>query len=272
MKTFIHRMTILSTVLIFFLTVGVNAQPAQVPGSTGGGKPWWKKALVDAGGALGGAGSVGSLINVGSITPAGWVAIGGGAILGGGSASVAYSSESSAVEHAEAAAVESGKSAMNSGNSRMSNKSRTSDNQNDHIGQLHNQIIADYFDKHSTYNRNTFYDFVISDGRVYPKGITPILTKKDYNQIVQESIYLRIPNDNDKIIEFILKYLPDNVNTQKFRDYLILLLNSNTQDSFNANLDYAEGKVRSENDLSDYDSFLMDCFFSTARNSADFWD
>lgn len=268
MKNFMNRMTTLSVVLIFFLTVGVKAQPAQPPGSTGD-KPWWKKALVDAGGALGGAGAVGGFIGPGSITPGGWIAIGGGAILGGASTSVAYSSESSSVEHADEAQVL--KSALNSGNSRTSRMSKTTTNQNDHIGQLHNQIIADYFDKHSTYNSTTFYDFVISDGRVYPRGTTPILPKDVYNGIVQESVHLRIPNDTDKVIEFVLKYLPDTVNNQKFRDYLILLLNSNTADSFDSNLDFVEGKVRSENDLTELDSFLMDCFFSTARNSAEFW-
>ncbi|MEP0265138.1 hypothetical protein [Dokdonia sp.] len=268
MKNFIHRITTLSVVLIFFLSVSVKAQPAQPPGSSDD-LPWWKTALVDAGGALGGAGAVGGFIGPGSITPGGWVALGGGAILGGASASVAVTSNSSSVEHAEEAQVI--KSALNSGNSRSSRTSKTTTNQNDQIGQLHNLIISEYFDKHNTFNRDTFYKFVINDERVFPRGTTPILTKKDYDQIVQESMYLRVPNNNDMIIEFILKHLPDTVDTQKFRDYLILLLNSNTVDSFNANLDFVEGEVRSDNDLSERDSFAMDAFFSTARNSAQLW-
>ncbi|MFT5890955.1 MAG: hypothetical protein ACI9Y7_001054 [Dokdonia sp.] len=268
MKNFIHRITTLSVVLIFFLSVSVKAQPAQPPGSSGD-MPWWKKAIVDAGGTLGGAGAVGSLIGPGAITPAGWFALGGGAILGGASASIAVSSESSSQEHAEEAQVI--KSALNSGNSRSSRTSKTSTNQNDQIGQLHNLIISEYFDKHSTFNKDQFYKFVINDKRVFPRGTTPILTKKDYDQIVQESTYLRTHPDNNQIIEFVLKHLPDTVDSQKFRDYLILLLNSNTVDSFNANLDFVEGEVRSENDLSERDSYIIDGFFSTARNSAELW-
>ena len=256
MKNFKHIISITVLTVILFSSTSANAQ-------------WWKKALADAGGALGGAGSVASISSVFSLTPPGLVALGGGAVVGGAAASVVVSGSDSSAQAAEAfqAGEQATKGGRSSGQYRNASKSTSSGNS---IGELHNQAIIEYFDNYTTFNKDTFYTFLTSNPK-YGLNDEIKFSKNDYNAIVQESIHLRSPGST-KLIEFILKHIPPTVDNQRFRDYLILLLNSTASLSeFKAQIDTIEELTKTENDMTKLDSLIMDSFFSTLRHSSDFW-
>lgn len=221
---------------------------------------FWDTLLVDAGGALGGAGSVASIIGTATggaaaLTPVGWGAVALGGIVGGASASIAYSRTAPLTDTKD-----------------PNIKSRVA-KEDDEIGTSHNQIIIDFHQTNSTYkttntfDKDAFYQFAIASKKNTMEA--PLLSKKDYDKIINQSSALK-DKDISEVLNYIDGYLPKSIDKANFKKSLLSISSSKNFNDLMINIESLENRIKSQR-LSKLDAYLMNAFFSTMRHSAILW-
>lgn len=214
-------------------------------------KPWWKTAIVDAAGALGGASGVLSFTHgTASLTPWGWGAVGLGAVVGGAGASIGYA----------------GLQQPNDGNN-----GSNSNNPMDYIGLNHNKILIDFKNSNIEYTPKNLLDFVIKNKDKY--GINndisfPSLKTLDSLNLVIENIMV-----NGKEEEWMLSMLP---NDYQDKEGILNLINSiqvmdNKNDVIDKIKNYENNQVESSSNNRKQSDLLILSFLSTLRNSTLLW-
>ncbi|WP_028284104.1 hypothetical protein [Olleya marilimosa] len=212
----------------------------------------WKTALVDAGGALGGAGSVGSLIGAGAATPLGGAAIVGGALLGGASASIGY-------------AGAAGPSSSGYG----SLPATFGENYYDFIGTEHNILLFEYLKSKKISKQQSFYDF----SKRYLKSEYEVSLKylsSDY--FTKQDKEVKNLKSTEDIFNFVISKLPESVDKRYLTSFLKQISNtSNIEDFLNISKKY-ENSFFNKSDLKENDIIIMKTFFSTLRHSTYYWN
>lgn len=210
-------------------------------------RKWWATVLVDAAGALGGAASVATFINVASITPAGWVAIGVGAVVGGAGASLAR--------------------AGNLNPSKIEIKNLPNKiNDLDYIGSKHNQIIKDYLDNYPDYTANNYFQFITINKSKY--GIENIPFELKYFE--EQLVMVKKLDTDEKIVDFVLSILPDGIDHDEFKSFLIGLNDFENGEELVENIKRFENKLN-DGTLSNDAKLKLLPFFSTLRYSSNLW-
>lgn len=241
MKNLIFKTVLILTFLSF--TLNISAKDS-----------WWerawKTALVDAGGALGGAGSVASVIGAGSATPIGSAAIVGGAVLGGASASVAYSGSAGP-----------GSTGNNSGS--------FGGNKYDFIGVEHNQFMHRYLTSQLISEPIDFYSFFKKtfDSRMNQKTFD-ILNAEYFNK--QEREVKKI-NSKADCYDFVSSNLTEKVDIKKFMPILEEIgATKNIKEAINL-CKKLEANFFEKEKLNKQGELLLKSFFSTLRHSLVYW-
>jgi hypothetical protein len=212
------------------------------------GKPWWKTALVDAGGALGGAGSVGSLIGPAISTPVGVGACVLGGVLGGASASVGY-----------AGMIEP----SNPGGVSPQNPLNTLDD----IGSKHNDLVNDFIRDNNEITAAGYFSYVSENKDKYGEG-EMYLTEEFFSNQLQEVSAL---NETSEILDYIGSKLPASVNKENFKAELSKIANSSTPEEFISKTKNFENQFFESNSFEKADEVALKAFFSTLRFSASIW-
>lgn len=137
----------------------------------------WKTALVDAGGALGGAGSVASLCPPCPASPPwGWAAIGAGALIGGAAASCAIYPNLSIPQK------------------QITNISLLS---NPEIGIKHNEILTGYLPTVNEFSTNSYLEYIGSNSDKLGANSKFEDVELNYQSIVEESLKYHRASDEE---------------------------------------------------------------------------
>ena len=210
-------------------------------------RKWWATAIVDASGAIGGAAAGAQFINIASATPWGWAAIGGCALICGAGASLA----------------KVGNVKPNDNNIKgLSNEL----NEFDWVGVKHNLIINDYFENYLEYNPEDYYNFIVKNKDKYE--IKDVYITKEYLEKQFETV--KNINTDEDVYEYALSNLPEEVNKEDFKKFLINLSTIDSNDEFIETVKVYENKLI-QSKLSDETKIQLSTFFSTLRYSKNLW-
>lgn len=223
-------------------------------------RSWWKTVIVDAAGALGGAGSVASIGSVGVCSnPVGWTAIGIGAVIGGAGASLAKVAPANTALPIEK---------LNLNYSSTSNISNSS-NSNDDVGKQHNEIIIGFAKSKLTFNTKNYIDYIKS------------LNNKEYNNCLKNTIdkeYLegefssaRKVLTEDDAINLVINRAPNVLDKKMLRVDLEELLQSQDLTEFLFLTNKMENKYSRLKNIQACSKVSLNTFFSTLRYSASLW-
>src|SRR5690554_1199505 len=217
--------------IIFAIIIGTTTAEAQ---------PWWKTALVDGAGALGGAGSVMSFTGgIAATTPIGWVGVGAGA-------SIAYA-----------------------GNATPS-KTKVKNNSNnpfDHVGIRHNLIVKDFHQTRVEYSDEKFIDFIEQNKSKYGIEENRYITVEYLREQGEKINSLK---SNEDFINFVLNELPKEVDKNEFANFLNSVGNAKTlEKAIEKILNYENDLAMTEmEDVAKNNIFI---FLTTLRNSTTLW-
>lgn len=219
-------------------------------------RSWWKTVLVDAAGALGGAGSVASIsAGLSTTNPVGWGWMAAGAVVGGAGASLAM-----VVPPGTVPAFESLPESFTYANN--------SANNDDNVGNEHNDIIIGFINSKSTFTVENYINYIKSlDNDNYNKALGEI--DKDY----LESEFSRVAkiSDESAALDLIRSRLPSGVNKVTFIQDLTVAINSKTSRDFITEVKRLEEKYVANSSLTRNEEIILNSFFSTLRFSSALW-
>lgn len=220
-------------------------------------RAWWKTALVDAAGALGGAGSVASIsAGLSTTNPVGWGCMAAGAVLGGAGASLAMvvpPGETLTLE----AVQESFPYAANSSNS------------NDNVGSEHNDIITGFVRSQKTFSTKNYVDYIKSlDNKEYNDALKVIDSK--YLE-AEFKIVRRIKTETDAL-DLVQNRLPKGIDSEMLIRDLKNAMNAQTSRAFVTEIKDIELNYSKDKKINKRDKLILNSFFSTLRHSAALWN
>lgn len=208
-------------------------------------------ALVDGGGALGGAAAVASILNVVSVSnPVGWALLGAGAAIGAAATSIPFARGGAPPR-----------------NPIISHDPNNAANAFDYIGDLHNQLVLDYHDQYDEVNAANYYEFIMNNHQTY--GIDEVLLDQAYFE--EEFAAVSNLNGQDDIMNFIASRLPTSVDANAFVAEMAIILEATTVEDFITRTIDFENRFFAENNLEDAELLAMKSFFSTIRHSVTIW-
>ena len=238
---------ILLTVTFIYFSTSIFAGP-----------PWWKTALVDAAGALGGAGSVASgLAYVGAVSnPAGWIACGVGAVVGGAGSSIAY-----------AGLVQP------DGTNGGLNEDDVKNNNNtfDYIGLYHNKLVIDYYPHKDNLSGENLIAFYNDNSSNYGNVDLNFTEAEDVDSLINAANSLR-GLSFEYFIEQIVTSLPTFIDKIEFTNFLISNSTITDKKLCLENIKTFENQLLSDENLDELSKMKLASFFSTFRYSISLWN
>lgn len=215
-------------------------------------RPWWQTAIVDAGGALGGAGSVASLCPACTAIPIGQAAIAVGAILGGASASIAVN----------IAPPPNGMDYVNVAGFLFLVPNHVA-------GKIHNLIVSGYFNKMTYFEVEEYIKFLSANASELGIDLS-VLSHKDVDVDIRKIIEASLPYNTDdvkQLNELIVSNFSENQDKEIVRSLLGGIQSSENLDSYMESTHPKFNDLRS-NLSSDIEKEKLDIFYSIFVHSA----
>ena len=211
----------------------------------------WCTAIVDAGGALGGAGSVASFPG-GQACP--WC-LAGGALLGGAGASIAAY---------DPLVVGNGPDISLSNEYSINNN-----NEYNNIGEEHNNLIRQFIESELPIDPESVYNFFKNKHRNSEHSVA--FQFFTLEALTNEMDAAKNANTNiDSALQYLKSRLPHSIDKNKFISDLRNTLEFKNVDSELKNLE--NNFFSGNNELSNKDNIAMKAFFAILRNSGKLWN
>lgn len=249
--------------IVLFTLIG-PVGPKAIPTTS---KKWWNIAIVDAGGALGGAASgagLGALAGLG-IFSALTVSAGaiGGAIIGAVSGSVAYATIIPRLGGDNPTPSEG------SAQSKIRTVLTNPHNEFEIVGILHNQIINDFFKAFPGTDFDTIFNFVASSHRLYSIN-TNGLNLNELKKMALENIYKDTITTINGTIAFFGSFCSTNT-LSKINFAIQNLSMCPTIDIFNTVINGIEVNLFHDSQICEKEMMYIKIYFSTLKYSANLW-
>lgn len=244
-------------------------------------KPWWAIGIVDAAGALGGAGSVlGSTGGIAATNPVGWAAAAGGAILGGAGASIAYNGlvvqddpttpgDKFDVVRQTAKLDKAKKGAeLKAVKATAKLDKRAVERKFDYVGKNHNLLVSGFLKTGVKYSDEAYWEFVQKNGHKYGVDNNKYYTLDDLKK--QTEIIKTLKSDDD-IVKFATQALPDDIDKKAFVKFLYSFSEDSDLSTVQSKIKKYEQSIQKDKKVSQPSKDFLEFFLSTLENSTILW-